>query len=62
MFPERISKPVDQRIDQMVTDSKITEKQAVQLKIAARKSYEELQKKLKELSVAEVQVEVLKTK
>ena len=53
---------MDQRIDQMVTDSKITEKQAVQLKIAARKSYEELQKKLKELSVAEVQVEVLKTK
>ena len=52
---------VDQRIDQMVTDGKITEEQAVQLKIAARKSYEELQKKLKELSVAEVEVQVPKT-
>lgn len=52
---------VEQRIAQMVTDSKITEEQAVQLKIAARKSYEELQKKLKELSVAEVEVEVPKT-
>lgn len=46
---------VEQRIDQMVTDGKITEEQAVQLKIAAQKSYEELQKKLNELSVAEVQ-------
>ena len=52
---------VEQRIDQMVTDGKITEEQAVQLKAAALKSYEELQKKLKELSVAEVQVEVPKT-
>ena len=52
---------VEQRIDQMVTDGKITEEQAVQLKSAALKSYEELQKKLKELSVAEVQVEVPKT-
>ena len=41
---------VEQRIDQMVTDGKITEGQAVQLKAAALKSYEELQKKLKELS------------
>ena len=52
---------VEQRIDQMVTDGKITEEQAVQLKLAAQKSYEELQKKLKALSVAEVQVEVPKT-
>jgi hypothetical protein len=52
---------VEQRIDQMVTDGKITEEQAVQLKLAAQKSYEELQKKLKELSVAEVEVEVPKT-
>ena len=41
---------VEQRIDQMVTDGKITAEQAVQLKAAALKSYEELQKKLKELS------------
>ena len=52
---------VEQRIDQMVTDGKITEEQAVQLKLAAQKSYEELQKKLKEYSVTEVQVEVPKT-
>ena len=52
---------MEQRIDQMVTDGKITEEQAVQLKLAAQKSYEELQKKLKEYSVAEVQVEVPKT-
>ena len=52
---------VEQRIDQMVADGKITEEQAAQLKLAARKSYEELQKKLKEYSVAEVQVEVPKT-
>ena len=52
---------VEQRIDQMVTDGKITAEQAVQLKAASQKSYEELQKKLKELSVAEVQVEVPKT-
>jgi hypothetical protein len=30
------------------------------LKIAAQKSYEELQKKLKELSVSEVQIELTK--
>ena len=52
---------VEQRIDQMVADGKISEEQAVQLKLAAQRSYEELQKKLKELSVAEVQVEVPKT-
>ena len=52
---------MDQRIDQMVTDGKITEEQAVQLKLAAQKSYEELQKKLKEYSLTEVQVEVPKT-
>ncbi|MBE6404335.1 MAG: hypothetical protein E7039_11615 [Lentisphaerae bacterium] len=33
---------VEQRIDQMVTNGKITEEQAVQLKLAAQKSYEEL--------------------
>lgn len=51
---------VEQRIDQMVADGKITEEQAIQLKIAAQKSYEELQKKLKELSVSEVQIELTK--
>ena len=51
---------VAQRIDQMVADGKITEEQAVQLKAAAQKSYEELQKKLKELSVADVEVTVTK--
>ena len=33
---------VEQRIDKMGTDGKITEEQAVQLKLAAQKSYEEL--------------------
>ena len=51
---------VEQRIDQMVADGKITEEQAIQLKFAAQKSYEELQKKLKELSVSDLQVEVTK--
>ena len=51
---------VEQRINQMVADGKITEEQAIQLKIAAQKSYEELQKKLKELSVSEVQIELTK--
>ena len=51
---------VSQRIDQMVADGKITAEQAVQLKAAAQKSYEELQKKLKELSVENVEVTVTK--
>ncbi len=51
---------VAQRIDKMVADGKITAEQAVQLKAAAQKSYEELQKKLKELSVADVEVTVSK--
>lgn len=49
---------VEQRIDQMVTDGKVTEEQAVQLKAAAQRSYEELQKKLKEYALTEVQLEV----
>jgi hypothetical protein len=44
----------------MVADGKITEEQAAQLKFAAQKSYEELQKKLKELSVSELQIEIVK--
>ena len=51
---------VSQRIDQMVADGKITAEQAVQLKAAAQRSYEELQKKLKELSVENVEVTVTK--
>ena len=51
---------VSQRIDQMVADGKITAEQAAQLKAAAQKSYEELQKKLKELSVENVEVTVTK--
>ena len=51
---------VSQRIDQMVADGKITAEQAVQLKAAAQKSYEELQRKLKELSVENVEVTVTK--
>lgn len=51
---------VSQRIDQMVADGKITTEQAAQLKAAAQRSYEELQKKLKELSVENVEVTVTK--
>ena len=51
---------VEQKIDQMVADEKITPEQAVLLKAAAQKSYEDLQKKLKELSVADVEVTVTK--
>ena len=46
---------VEQKIDQMVADGKITAEQAVQLKAAAQRSYEELQKKLNELSVENVE-------
>ena len=51
---------VSQRIDQMVADGKITAEQAALLKAAAQKSYDELQKKLQELSVADVEVTVTK--
>ena len=51
---------VGQKIDQMVADGKITAEQAALLKAAAQKSYDELQKKLKELSVADVEVTVTK--
>ena len=51
---------VSQRIDQMVADGKITAEQAAQLKAAAQRSYEELQKKLKELSAENVEVTVTK--
>ena len=51
---------VGQKIDQMVEDGKITPEQAVLLKAAAQKSYDDLQKKLKELSVADVEVSVTK--
>ena len=51
---------VGQKIDQMVADGKITPEQAAVLKAAAQKSYDDLQKKLKELSVADVEVSVTK--
>ena len=49
---------VEQKIDQLVTDGKITAQQGEMLKEAARKSYEALQEKLRELSVKDVTVEV----
>ena len=51
---------VGQKIDQMVEDGKITPEQAALLKVAAQKSYDDLQKKLKELAVADVEVSVTK--
>ncbi len=48
---------VEQKIDAMVADGKITADQAVQLKAAAQKSYEALQAKLTELAVKDVTVE-----
>ena len=51
---------VEQKIDEMVADGKITAEQAALLKAAAQKSYDDLQKKLKELSVADVEVSVTK--
>lgn len=47
---------VEQRIDQMVTDGKITSEQAAQLKAAAQTSYEALQAKLAAMAVKDVQV------
>ena len=49
---------VEQKIDQLVADGKITPQQGEMLKEAARKSYEALQAKLTELSVKDVTVEV----
>ena len=49
---------VEQRIDQLVADGKITAQQGEMLKEAARRSYEALLEKLSELSVKDVTVEV----
>ena len=49
---------VEQKIDQLVADGKITAQQGEMLKTAAQKSYEALQAKLTELSVKDVTVEV----
>ena len=49
---------VEQKIDQLAADGKITPQQGEMLKEAARKSYEALQAKLTELSVKDVTVEV----
>ena len=49
---------VEQKIDQLVADGKITAQQGEMLKEAARRSYEALQAKLAELSVKDVAVEV----
>ena len=49
---------VEQRIDQLVADGKITPQQGEMLKEAARRSYEALLEKLSELSVKDVTVEV----
>lgn len=49
---------VEQKIDAMVTDGKITAQQGEMLKEASRRSYEALQTKLTELSVKDVTVEV----
>lgn len=48
---------VSKRIDQMVTDGKLTEEQAAKLKAAAQKSYDDFQKKLTELSVEDIEVQ-----
>lgn len=47
---------VEQKIDQLVTDGKITAQQGEMLKEATRRSYEALQEKLAELSVKDVTV------
>lgn len=49
---------VEQKIDQLVADGKITPQQGEMLKAAAQKSYEALQAKLTELSVKDVTIEV----
>jgi hypothetical protein len=42
---------VEKKIDKLVDDKKITKEQGEQLKTAAQKSYENLQKKLTELAI-----------
>ena len=49
---------VEQKIDQLVADGRITAQQGEMLKEAARRSYEALQAKLTKLSVKDVAVEV----
>ena len=49
---------VEQKIDQLIADGRITAQQGEMLKEAARRSYEALQEKLAELSVKDVTVEV----
>ena len=49
---------VEQKIDQLIADGRITAQQVEMLKEAARRSYEALQAKLTELSVKDVTVEV----
>ena len=51
---------VEQKIDQMVADGKITAEQAALLKAAAQKSYEELQRTLRDKGLADVEVSVTK--
>ena len=49
---------VEQKIDRLVADGRITPRQGEMRKEAARKSYEALQAKLTELSVKDVTVKV----
>ena len=49
---------VGQKIDQMVEDGKITPEQAALLKAAAQKSYEDLQRTLRDKGLADVEVTV----
>lgn len=51
---------VSQKIDQMVEDGKITSEQATLLKAAAQKSYEDLQRTLRDKGLADVEVSVTK--
>ena len=51
---------VEQKIDQMVADGKITAEQAALLKVAAQKSYEDLQRTLRDKGLADVEVTVTK--
>ena len=51
---------VSQKIDQMVADEKITPEQAVLLKAAAQKSYEDLQRTLRDKGLTDVEVTVTK--
>ena len=51
---------VEQKIDQLVADGKITAEQASLLKAAAQKSYEELQRTLRDKGLSDVEVSVTK--